>query len=424
MRIGIKILMSFLVIIISITVMGFTSITSSQERIIDEIGGNYAESLRVAIIGIDDSFKDKVIGLITSSDHSFIVDFLITFDPTSDLSIGNNLLSIKLRESSNFLESKFGYPIYENILIANSSREIIAYTITTGSTLSDASWWSVVVEDGIFVGDVVFNDALQISTRDIMMRIDDNQGHFLGRGKTTIIFPVLVRDEEPHKTTQESMFSFVRLSDGGKPRYSGPRSEIQTIAEIGKNVFPDSPIPWKDLEKTGNIRQMIGAVVPGFEKIKTIDQTLEEFHIEGRTLHSPKFPTKNGRAKFGIFPLANVPGRHSASHTFTLMTIRSEGQFNTVVYDNEDRYRGIKGRSVIMMNPEDIAKLGLTENDRVKVNNSTGELNFQTVLAYPIKPGNVMMYYPEANVLVPKSIDPDSKTPSFKSIEIKITKEI
>jgi molybdopterin-dependent oxidoreductase alpha subunit len=251
-----------------------------------------------------------------------------------------------------------------------------------------------------------------------------NQGHFLGRGKTTVILPVLARDEEPHKTTQESMFSFVRLSDGGRPRYSGPRSEIQTIAELGKNIFPDNPIPWKDLEKTGNIRQMIGAVVPGFDKIKTIDQTLEEFHIEGRILHSPQFPTKNGKAKFGTFPLPNVPGRNSATHTFTLMTIRSEGQFNTVVYDNEDRYRGIKGRNVIMMNPEDMTKLGLTENDPVKVNNSTGELNSQKVISYPIKPGNVMMYYPEANILIPKSIDPDSKTPSFKSIEIRITKEI
>jgi len=250
-----------------------------------------------------------------------------------------------------------------------------------------------------------------------------NQGHFLGRGKTTLILPVLARDEEPHKTTQESMFSFVRLSDGGKQRYPGPRSEIQTIAELGKNIFPDNPIPWKDLEKTGNIRQMIGSVVPGFEKIKTIDKTLKEFHIEGRTLHSPQFPTASGKAKFGTFPLPNVPGRSASSHTFTLMTIRSEGQFNTVVYDNEDRYRGVKSRNVILMNSEDMTELGLTENDLVKVNNSTGVLNSQKVLSYPIKPGNVMMYYPEANILVPKSIDPDSKTPSFKSIEITVTLE-
>ena len=168
---------------------------------------------------------------------------------------------------------------------------------------------------------------------------------------------------------------------------------------------------------------MIGTVVPGFEKMKTIDHTLKEFHIEGRILHSPQFPTANGKAKFGTFPLPSVPGRSSALHLFTLMTIRSEGQFNTVVYDDEDRYRGIRGRNVILMHPEDMMKLGLKENDLIKVNNSTGEMTSQKVNSYPIKPGNVMMYYPEANVLVPKFIDPNSKTPSFKSIEVSVSIE-
>ena len=52
-----------------------------------------------------------------------------------------------------------------------------------------------------------------------------NQGHFRGRGKATIVLPVLARDEEPQKTTQESMFNYIRLSDGGKERHFGPRSE-------------------------------------------------------------------------------------------------------------------------------------------------------------------------------------------------------
>jgi hypothetical protein len=33
-----------------------------------------------------------------------------------------------------------------------------------------------------------------------------------------------------------------------------------------------------------------------------------------------------------------------------------------------------------------------------------------------IKPGNALMYYPEANVLVPRTTDPQSKTPAFKNI--------
>jgi len=120
--------MSFLVIIISISVMGYTTVTSSQEKIIDEIGGNYAETLHVAIEKIDDEFKDKAFGLIVSN-RSFIIEFLNNNSPSSASSIKNNDLSVKLREASNNLESKYGYPIFEDSLIANSSGEIMAYAV-------------------------------------------------------------------------------------------------------------------------------------------------------------------------------------------------------------------------------------------------------------------------------------------------------
>jgi hypothetical protein len=35
-----------------------------------------------------------------------------------------------------------------------------------------------------------------------------------------------------------------------------------------------------------------------------------------------------------------------------------------------------------------------------------------------IRPGCVAMYYPECNVLVPKSADPLSRTPAYKSIAV------
>lgn len=230
MRIGIKILMSFLVIIISITVMGYTTVTSSQDKIIDEIGGNYAETLHVAIVSIDDRFKDKVIELITLSNRSFIVDFLNNIDPTSEVSIGNNALSVKLRESSNFLESKFGYPIYKNVLIANSSREVIAYTITTGTSLSDVSWWTKVIVDGIFVGDVVFDDKLEISTRDVMIRIDDNKGDFIGILKTKINLQHILFDINNLKQTPKLVNSEISLvTNTGKIIFSSTRDKSGTF---------------------------------------------------------------------------------------------------------------------------------------------------------------------------------------------------
>ena len=46
------------------------------------------------------------------------------------------------------------------------------------------------------------------------------------------------------------------------------------------------------------------------------------------------------------------------------MTVRSEGQFNTVVYEEEDIYRGQDRRDVILMNRADIDRLGLRVDQR------------------------------------------------------------
>ena len=70
-------------------------------------------------------------------------------------------------------------------------------------------------------------------------------------------------------------------------------------------------------------------IIPGYEKIADIDQTKKEFQIDGRTFHQPKFGTANGRAKFFSHPIPELLG---SGKTLRLMTVRSEGQFNTVVY--------------------------------------------------------------------------------------------
>jgi anaerobic selenocysteine-containing dehydrogenase len=49
-----------------------------------------------------------------------------------------------------------------------------------------------------------------------------------------------------------------------------------------------------------------------------------------------------------------------------LVTLRSNGQFNTTVYSYEDRFRGVKGtRMLVFMNEADIAKYGLMNDDLV-----------------------------------------------------------
>ncbi|HMY37926.1 MAG TPA: hypothetical protein PK011_01265, partial [Marinagarivorans sp.] len=43
------------------------------------------------------------------------------------------------------------------------------------------------------------------------------------------------------------------------------------------------------------------------------------------------------------------------------------------------------------------------------------------VKPYNIRPGNLMVYYPEANQLIPRAVDTRSKTPGFKSVVVRLS---
>ena len=57
-----------------------------------------------------------------------------------------------------------------------------------------------------------------------------------------------------------------------------------------------------------------------------------------------------------------------------VMTIRSEGQFNTVVYEDDDIYRGIEGRDVILLHPDDLRRLRLSDGQRVTIHGPAGSM--------------------------------------------------
>jgi anaerobic selenocysteine-containing dehydrogenase len=78
---------------------------------------------------------------------------------------------------------------------------------------------------------------------------------------------------------------------------------------------------------------------------------------------------------------------------------------------------------VVLISREDLERLGLRPNQLVTVRSAVGELRRQLVRGYDIRPGNALMYYPEANVLVPGDVDPLSKTPAFKSVSVEVVPE-
>jgi molybdopterin-dependent oxidoreductase alpha subunit len=241
-----------------------------------------------------------------------------------------------------------------------------------------------------------------------------NRGHIDGiDGGEALILPVTARDEEWQPTTQESMFNYVRLSDGGIDRLDNVRPEVAILADLAARMLPDAPIDWAAYKQHRHIREAIAKTVPGMEPLADIDIAKREFHIAGRLMHTPTFNTADGKAHFVTRP---TPKPHDAP--LILTTVRSEGQFNTIIYERTDSYRGNADRWTVMLHPDDIAAHGLVDGGTATLASAQGRMEGVTVKAFDLARGSVMAYYPEANALTGTEIDPRSKTPSFKATAV------
>lgn len=246
-----------------------------------------------------------------------------------------------------------------------------------------------------------------------------NLGHIHGHGKNTLILPVRVRDEEKQATSQESMFNYVRLSAGG---FDAPATDLPSESELfvhcGKELFSESPLPWSQLGEHHKVRELIAETVPNMQALAQLDGG-NEFTIPGRIKHVPEFNTENGKGNLAIL---EAPDVRPQDGYFNLMTMRSEGQFNSIIYEEEDIYRSVDHRLVVFMNPQDIAENHFGAGDSVWVESEIGKMQVELVEA-PIRAGNVAMYYPEANAIVPGKLDPQSLTPVFKRVAVRIFKD-
>jgi len=239
-----------------------------------------------------------------------------------------------------------------------------------------------------------------------------------------MILPVVARDEEPEPTTQESMFNFVRLSDGGIDRIANARSELDILADLGDRIQSGqnktTDFNFSSLKSRKSLRKTIANVIPGMEELADIDVAKKEFHIQNRLLHKPNFFTGTGKAYFTIHSLSDPI--ETKDFPFKAMSVRSEGQFNSIIYEQEDSYRGIKHRWTAMMSPLDMQDMSIENGDNINIISKIAMMKNVEARSYDLPKGDIMLYYPEANCLISTDSDPSSKTPAFKSVAVAIEK--
>lgn len=245
-----------------------------------------------------------------------------------------------------------------------------------------------------------------------------NTGHIHGcETSESLIFPVTARDEEWQPTTQESMFNYVRLSDGGIERHENTRPEVIVLCDLAQKLLKNCPVDFNQFKQHKNIRKAIANTIPGMEQLADIDVAKQEFHIQGRLKHHPEFNRPDGKALFRVNPIPPLP--MNQNYPFTLTSVRSEGQFNTIIYEEKDSYRNTQDRWSVLMSPDTIKRLNIN-NHVVNLVSPYGRMDRVRVYPFDLPDNNLMAYFPESNILTGCEQDPRSKTPAFKSVPVKV----
>ena len=154
------------------------------------------------------------------------------------------------------------------------------------------------------------------------------------------------------------------------------------------------------------------------EQLKDISVAKEEFHIKGRVLHEPNFKTSSKKANFITHPIPNK--NQTTSYPFLLASVRSEGQFNSIIYEETDSYRHNAKRWTVFISEKDMLELDIQTGDPVNLVSASGRMEKVNAQAFDLPAGNLLAYYPEANALTDGNLDPRSKTPNFKSTPVRI----
>lgn len=261
-----------------------------------------------------------------------------------------------------------------------------------------------------------------------------NRSHLIP-GEVTYLLPCLGRIEidqqatGPQAVSMEDSTACIHGSRGQRePIGEHVRSEPSIVAGLAKATLPPNPkVDWdRWVGDYALVRDAIEATYP------------DQFMDFNKRLFTPggfprplgarerKWKTPNGKANFTVPKSLSEPVDDPAG-VYRLLTVRSDGQFNTTVYNEDDRFRGVEGgRRVILMNESDMKQLKLHKGDRIILATVSHDgvdrrLGGLQVLPYAVPEGCLVGYYPECNGLIPLwHYAEESKVPASKSVPVRV----
>ena len=236
-----------------------------------------------------------------------------------------------------------------------------------------------------------------------------NTSMLLPAGEMVMLLPAMTRYELPGGGTSTSTERRIRFSpeiEGPRIPEAKPEWQIPALIAQQADLARQSLFPWKD---TADIRREIEKVVPLYKGIGGLKEEGQSVQWGGERLFEGGVFAAMPGGRCRLMPkdppvIAIPPGKFH-------VTTRRGKQFNSLVQAERDPITGL-GRDAVLLNPEDAKGLGLSNGDAVEVVSETGRLRGRAALV-PVRRGTVQLFWPEANVLIPRRLDPESNEPEY-----------
>ena len=156
--------------------------------------------------------------------------------------IAGNELSATLRENLQLLEESAGYKVYGEAFVTNKHGAVAAMSgKTTNYFQADEVWWQKARENGLYVEDVTYDKSSEVYSVNISIRIDDQEGNFIGVIKAVLnlreVIEIVSALEEEGLMEKSETTQFELITQKGEIIYS---------TEFGSSFFNELPEEEKD----------------------------------------------------------------------------------------------------------------------------------------------------------------------------------
>jgi molybdopterin-dependent oxidoreductase alpha subunit len=291
----------------------------------------------------------------------------------------------------------------ENILLPDDHERKVRLLYTSG---------------GNFLETMPNPDFIRKELESLEMRVHQdiilNTSTLLDAKEEVIILPAMTRYEQPGggtSTSTERMVYFSPEIEG--PRIEEARAEWEIYIDLASRVKPEEKhlIHFNSAQE---IRNEIAIANRNYDGIQYLKKRGDVFQWGGAWLCEGGIcPTADGRGN--LIPI-ELPELRKTEGQFYVTTRRGK-QFNSMIYSDKDPFNAAD-RYDILMHEKDAAKLGIREGESIVAYNRHGMMQGRAKFA-DVKQGNIAVYWPEGNVLIPKGIyETYAQIPEYNTIAI------